>query len=149
MLIDHDVKGIASERVGASRGKSGVRTVVGPCGRRVAVLFQSVLTGGALPAGVDHAPHTHPFTDAKTCHVISHRRDTSDDLVAGHAGIGGLTPFAADGVNIGMTDAAMRDVDLYVERAAVTAFEGEGCKRCGRAGSGIADTGKHEAFLIF
>ena len=93
----------------------------------------------ALLAAVDHAAYGHRIADLVALDVRPHSRDTADDLVAGNIGIDGARPVRAGGVQVGMADAAIFDVDGDIIGAQGAAFEGEGRQRGIRALGGITD----------
>ena len=71
-------------------------------------------------------------TVSPTLNVVTARADRgdpADDLVAGHQRIEAHPPLVADGVQVGVADAAKQDVDLHIRRAGVAALEGERLER--------------------
>ncbi|PAV70940.1 hypothetical protein WR25_02188 [Diploscapter pachys] len=146
-ILGHDdMVGIAAEGVAAHHL---VRAVIGADeARRLAILLLAVVARGAMAAAVDHAADAGDVADLELRHVAADRGDATDDLVAGDAGVERPVPLAARGMEIGMADAAIEDVDRDVLGTGIAAFEVEGRER--RVGSlgGIAlGGGGHRKFL--
>ena len=72
---------------------------------------------------------TRPARLAEFLHVAAHFDDAADDFMSGHARKSGAAPFAPRRVQIGMANAAEKNVDLDIGRPRIAAFEGEGRKR--------------------
>ena len=53
----------------------------------------------------------------------------ADDFMAGHARVGCASPFIASNVDVGMADAAVKNLNLHIVRAGIAALKGEGCER--------------------
>jgi hypothetical protein len=97
-------------------GRIRRRPVVGADHALLAELLQVVVAGAALAAAVDQAAHADDIADLEAADRIAHRADVADDFVARHAGIQGARPFRPHGVQVGVADAAVGDVDLHVVR---------------------------------
>src|SRR5690606_22895083 len=110
-LADDDPLRIAAQRM--PRWVLGP-AVVGADEALLAVLLQSIATGAAGLATVDHAADADGVAHLEAGDRAADRRDLADDLVARHAGIARAAPFGADGVQVGMADTAVGDVDLYI-----------------------------------
>jgi len=62
-------------------------------------------------------------------------RDDAGDLVAGDEGIGDRTPVTAGGVDVGVADPGVLDLDQDVVRAEVSTLDGRRGEGCGRGGA--------------
>lgn len=74
---------------------------------------------------VHQAADADRVADREAGHLCADGAHVPHDLVAGNAGIEGAGPLRAYGVQVGMTDAAVRDVDLDVVRAGSAALDVE------------------------
>ena len=144
-LRHHDVAGIAAEGVAAEHG---VRAVIGGDGAARAILLQSLFAARAGAAGIDQAADRGEVADLEAGHRIADGEDAPDDLVTGDARILRAWPLAADGVQVGMADAAIEDLDGDVLRTGVAAVEGVGQKRLGGIVGGVAGAGEHGGSLV-
>ena len=126
VLVDDDPLRIAAQCM--PRRVVG-RTVVGADQPLLAILLEPFVAGRARAATSHHAADPHGVADLESRDLVADRADMADDLVAGHAGIDGPAPFGTDGVEIGMADAAISDVDLDVLRPGLPAFDGHGLER--------------------
>src|SRR5262249_14331587 len=78
-----------------------VLTVIGAHEAHVAILLQSGLAIGAGTAGVNHAADSREVACFESFDLCPHGSDASDNLVSGNAGIDGVLPFIAGGVQVG------------------------------------------------
>jgi hypothetical protein len=108
---DDDGVGISTEGI-AARPLFG--TVV--CKRRTAqaVLFEACKAIGALVAGIDHTAYTADIAYLESFYLAPDCFDTTENLVAWHARIRGGTPFVAGCVQVGMTNARIKDLQLDI-----------------------------------
>jgi len=67
-------------------------------------------------------------------HVGSDLDDGAGDLVTNDLGVGDGTPIAADGVDVGVADAGVGDLDQDVFRSDITPGVGGRNQRVGRGG---------------
>jgi hypothetical protein len=88
-----------------------------------AVLLVAVAAVGAFPAGVHHAADPDPVPDLMAGDLGADLGDDSDDLMSRHDGERLRTPVAVDGVDVGVADAGVLDLDEYVVGADVAAFD--------------------------
>ncbi|GAA3258606.1 hypothetical protein GCM10020258_19890 [Sphingomonas yabuuchiae] len=79
-----------------------------------------------MAAAVDHAADTDQIADLVPGHVAADGGHAADDLMSRHARILGARPFAARGVQVGMADAAIKDVDRDIVALRVATLEGKG-----------------------
>jgi hypothetical protein len=121
-LVDDDALRVAA--VGHAP-EVPVGTVVGERHPGLAVLLQPLAAVRAGAAGVDHAADRGQVAGGETTHTASDAADTANDLVPGNHGIDRAGPFAAHGVQVGMTDSAVLNVDLDVARPGLAAVEGQ------------------------
>jgi len=82
-----------------------------------------------VQAGIDQAADRDQLALRKADDVRAGGDHPADDLVAGDAGIDRAGPFAADGVQVRMTDAAIEDLDPDVVRPKLAALESVGQER--------------------
>jgi hypothetical protein len=90
-------------------------------------------------------PSSDHFADLEAGDLVAHRADAADDFVARHDRIDAAVPFVAGLMDIGVADAAVKDVDHYVVRARVTALEVVGGQRRGSGLGGVAANGEGHA----
>lgn len=110
-LAHNDVVGITA--VGIFLPTEG-RAVIGSGKTIVAELFQPFGAGRAMLAAVDHAADADQITDLVSVHCTAYRRYSTDDFMAGYRWEQGVAPLVACGMQVGVTDAAVQDVDLHV-----------------------------------
>ena len=110
--VDDDVGGVAALGGGAVAVGAGV----GGDHALEAVLLVAVAAVGALAAGVDHAADADAVADPVAGDVGADLGDDADDLVAGDDGEGLRAPVAVDGVDVGVADAGVLDLDQDVVR---------------------------------
>src|SRR5690606_36142062 len=79
--------------------------------------LQSFVAGRAVLAAADHAADADHIAGLEAGHLAADGADAADDLVPRHAAIQRAAPLRARGVQVGMADAAIRDLDLHVLRA--------------------------------
>src|SRR3954468_1185586 len=91
--------------------------VVGRDETVLAVLLETLRARAAVLAAVDHAADADRIADLELRDVAADRSDLADDLVSRHARIERARPLGAHRVEIGMADAAIRDLDRDVARA--------------------------------
>ncbi|HEX8897280.1 MAG TPA: hypothetical protein VF751_01165, partial [Chthoniobacterales bacterium] len=104
----------------------------------VAELFEIIAAILAGSARIDHATDRGETAFAEFFHVAPDFDDAADDLVAGHARILGAAPLAARRMQIGMANAAKKNVDLDIARAGIAAIEGKRRERRGLGAGGVA-----------
>src|SRR5665647_2061052 len=120
-------------------------------GADVALDTELLLTGlavAALAAGVDHATDADPVADRVLGDLFADLRDDAGDLVAGHQGVGDRTPFTAGGVDVGVADAGVLDLDEDVVRADVAPLDGRRGQRSCRGGGGVGVNGEHASPVL-
>ena len=125
-LIDHDPLRIPAIRHAAAMF---VRAVVGPDRPLITVLFLAVLAVAAGSAGIDHAADRRPVARLETAHIGADPCHQADNLMTRHAGVGRALPFIACLMQVGMTDAAVADVDLDIVGSRWPPFDGMGNQR--------------------
>src|SRR3546814_10764150 len=103
LIADHDRLRIAAQRVA---GRIGGRGIVGADeARSGAILFKPLFARRACLAAIDHAADTDRFSHREIGHLVAHRADMADDLVAGNARVMRAAPFAAALMKVRMADA--------------------------------------------
>ena len=124
-FLDDDAIRIAAEGVRAAEQGA----VVGAGEALFAVLLLALAAGRALRATIHHAADPDGIAYLEAGNAGADGADTADDLVAGNARELGDMPFVAGRMQVGMADAAIKDVDLNIVVARRTPFErvgGEG-----------------------
>ena len=106
-----------------------VFAVVGEGGRTLAVLLQAGLAACAGAVGINHAADGGEVAFLEFAHLGAGLDHAADNLVTGHDRISCVGPFVARGVQVGVANAAVEDVDLYVLRAGFAALEGKWLER--------------------
>ena len=115
---------------------NGAIYVFGVIGAHIAiqaVLLLSVATLFALATGVDQAANANAVADFKLRDLIAHGFHDAGNLVAHRQREVGLTPFVADGVNIGVADARSLDINDHVVFARIAALNFYDLEWCFRA----------------
>src|SRR3546814_14382151 len=99
-------------------GRIGGRGIVGADeARSGAILFKPLFARRACLAAIDHAADTDRFSHRAIGHLVAHRADMADDLMAGNARVMRAAPFAADLMKVRMDAAAIGDSDEAGVRA--------------------------------
>ena len=125
---DHEVLGHDDVGGVAALGDGAV-AVDGAVGAGVAgeaVLLLALQAVDALAAGVDHAADADAVADGVLGDFRADLGDDAGDLVAGDQRVLLRAPVAADGVDVGVADAGVLDLDQDVVRANVAALDGGG-----------------------
>ncbi len=94
-----------------------VFVVVGLCHAVFAIYFQAQAARLTVAAGVYNCSNSDHIADLESSYILSHTGDTTDDLVPWDHRIGAEAPFVASLMNIGMTNAAVKDVYHNIVRA--------------------------------
>ena len=100
-----------------------LETAVGESESVLTVLLQSLVARVALPTGVDETPDSRAVAGAKPLDLVPDATHRPDDLVAGHHGIERHTEIVVDEVPVGMTDAAVGDLDHDIVRTRLASVE--------------------------
>ena len=113
-------------------GMFGVGSAVGEHrAAGVAVLLQAGLAAGALAARVHEAADGGGIADLELADLGPDRRDAAQNLVTRDDRVDGCPPLVARGVEVGVADAAVEDVDLDIRWTGVAAGDGERPERAG------------------
>ncbi len=115
-----------------------------------AELLKACLALGAGAVGVDHAADGGEVAGLELGDGGANLGDAADDLVAGDAGVDGghyAAPLVPDLVEIGVTDAAEENLDLYVVFGWIAPRDRGGGKRRFRTGSGVGFRVEHVFIL--
>ncbi len=92
-------------------------------------LLEARLTMRACTTRIDHAADPGKIAFLELFDLVADFSDATDDLVAGDAGIlRAAAPFVADGMDIGMADAAEKNLNLHIERSRVATLERIRCE---------------------
>ncbi len=145
ILIDHDLGRVTT--VSHLAGMR-IRTVVSQDGTILAVLFQSFLTIRTGTTGIDHAADRGQLTGLKALDFITYRSHAADDLVSRHDRVLGNTPLIAGKMDIGMTDTAIENIDLYIAGARLAPFDGQRLEGF-FSGMGAVSGGLQQCFGLF
>ncbi|GEN22274.1 hypothetical protein HCU01_02230 [Halomonas cupida] len=89
----------------------------------LAELFQSVVAGLAVAAGIDHTANTDQITWLVLRDVVAHGSDSADDLVARYNWVGSHSPVISSEVQIAVADTAVEDIDRDIIGARRAALE--------------------------
>ena len=91
-----------------------------------AILLKPVGAGLAMLTAVDHAADANQLANFKSAYFVADRSDAPDDFMPGDAGIGGTVLLTSSGVQVGMADTAIKNIErnIGVARAATVDFEG-------------------------
>jgi len=107
IFIDDDAGRVSAE----CRGYAVFfHTVIRP-GNVMAILFEAVCAFPAFAAGIGKAAHAGEVAFFETFGLRACLDDCSDDFVSGDHRVMRAAPFVADLVDVGMTDAAILNVD--------------------------------------
>ena len=106
-----------------------IRAVEGKDRALVAELFEIFLAAFTDAAGIHQTTDAGDVAFLELLDVRAGFRDASDDFMARHAGISGALPFVAGGMHVRVADAAVKNLDLHVVRAGITALKSEGRER--------------------
>ena len=88
-------------------------------------------------ARVHHAADADPVADLVPGDVGADLGNDPDDLVAGYDGEGLRSPVAVDGVDVGVADAGVLDLDEDVVGSDVTPLDDGGGQRLAGGGCGV------------
>jgi len=139
-LVDDDAARVAA--VGHPANVP-VGAVVGEDDLVAAVLFQPFHAVGTFPARVDHAADSGQIAPPESLHPGAHLGHPPDDLVAWHDGVGRSLPLVPRGVQVGVADSTMEDLDPDVVLPRFPALETEGVQWRSRALPGISNRFDH------
>ena len=120
VLVDDDVGGVAALGDGAVPVDAAV-------GLRVASQAVLLLTGPAvvaLAAGVDDRADPDAVADCVLGYVRSDLDHGAGDFVTDDLRVGDGTPVAADGVDVGVADAGVGDLDQDISRSDIAPGDG-------------------------
>src|SRR5690606_41524354 len=92
----------------------------------VAGPHQAFGAGWRLRAAVHHATDADDVADLESGYLIAYVADAADDFMARYRGVEGVVPLVAHRVQIGVTDAAIENVDLHIPGSRCPALEVEG-----------------------
>src|SRR5260370_8935704 len=115
-----------------------------------AELLEARLALGAGAVGVRHAGDRGEGTALEFGYCGADLRDSADDFVAGYAGVDGghhAAPLVADLVEIGVTDAAIQNFELYVVFGWIAPRDRGGGERRFLTGSGASFSVEHVLIL--
>lgn len=111
VFIDHDIFGIsakggaADKRFGSAVGENHAR----------GELLVAGFAMRAIQIGSDHAADSGEITDFELRDFVADFFDSADNFMSWHRRIFGVVPFVSGEVDIGMADAAVKDLDLNIE----------------------------------
>ncbi len=124
-----------------------IRAVVGEGHAVLAKLFEAVLAAFASAARIYQATNGGDVAFLELFNLCTGFHDAADDFMAGHAWVGRAVPFVADGVQIRVANATIKDLDLHVVRTGIAALNGSRCERRGLSLRGISFGLEHAAIL--
>lgn len=119
------------------------------CKRRpfIAVLLEVAFTAWTTAAGVDHATDCHKVANFKIFHLFARCCNEAYNFVAGNKGIKSVLPLVARGMNVGMADPAIKNLDLNIVRPKISSINCKRTKWSRCALSGIAFYFIHHTLL--
>lgn len=82
-----------------------------------------------MTAGIDDAAYSGQIAFLELRDLGTDLGYATDDLVSGNTGVRGICPLVARGMQVGVTDAAEQDLDLYVVWAGLPPLKRERAKR--------------------
>src|SRR6266404_1257008 len=106
-----------------------VLTVIGENWTIFAILLEASTATGAVTAGIDHATHGSQITLFEFLNLATYFRHTTHDFVTWHARVNSIVPLVANLVQIRMTDAAIKYLDLDIVSTNFTSLNREGTQR--------------------
>lgn len=111
-------------RVAAKRGTmiDAILTVISLDIAFFAVLLQPLFAGVAFATRIDHTADARQIAGFKFGHLVAHRRNTANDFMAWHQRILTEAPVVTGLMEIGVTHAAIEDLQRHVIGARGTAF---------------------------
>ena len=137
-------------RVSAGRRVTFGIGAVGPqgAGRRGAPLLVVGFAHLARAAGADHAAHAHAVPHLERGDAGADLGDGADELVAGHERVRHGTPLAAGGVDVGVADARVGDVEVDLPLAGFTDIDLQGVELGGCIVASIGDHAGHDNSFV-
>ena len=127
MFVGNDVVGVSALRQVAIF----IFLTVGEGAADFAILLLSGFAAGAGAAGIDDDAHADEVARFEFAHSGTDGFDLADDLVAGNHGEDGVAPLIANGVDVGVADAAPLNLHVNVVVMEFATVEAERCKRGG------------------
>ena len=121
-LLDDDLFGISAE---GQVLRTAFSVVIGQGAALGAILFEPGLAGLAAAARIDHAADGGEIAGLELRDMRPDLDHAADDLMARNHGIKRIAPVIARLMEVGMADAAIKDVDLDVMRAGIATLETE------------------------
>ena len=142
LLPDDDMGGVAA--LGGCRAVQ-FGGVVGERDMFLAELFFVLLAGLARATGIDEAADAREVSHLEATDLFPDSDDPADDFVPRHARVGGRPPLAAGSVDVGVTDAAVGDLDNDVIWPRVATLEAIGSQRLGGGEGGVGLRSDHRS----
>ncbi len=145
VLLDGDAL-----RVAAGGGEAVAADArVGPDGRRGsgAELLLALLAHVALAAGVDEAPDADAVADLELRHLGADLAHDACDLVPGNQRVVHAPPLAARGVDVGVADARVADVEVDLGGPGLAPGDGGLLVATGRRIDGVSGNLGHASLL--
>ena len=139
----------------AARVSAGRRVALGVgavspqgTGRRRAPLLVVGFAHLARAAGADHAAHAHAVSHLELGDAGADLGNGADELVAGHEGVGHGTPLAAGGVNVGVADARVGNIEVDLALARLTNVDLQGVELGGGIVTAVGNHAGHENSFV-
>ncbi len=88
--------------------------IVGASKTAFAVLLFALMARMTMPATIDHTAHTCKITRLKIPHFLPHGDHATDNFVAWHGRVDGVFPLVAGRMQVRMTNAAIKNFNLYI-----------------------------------
>jgi hypothetical protein len=102
-----------------------VGAVVGEHQLVLTILLLTIPAVGTSPTRVNHAPDRREVAGLEARDISAYPYHPPDDLMPWDDGVDRSGPLAPHGVQIGVTHAAVQDLDVYVGRERLAACKGE------------------------
>jgi hypothetical protein len=112
-----------------------IRTVIGPGWKVLAMLFESRVAGLTMLTAIHDTANANQIAFLKLADRAPNGGDATNDLVSWYAridrpvGIDQAIPIPASGVQIGVADSAIEDLDADIVGTKIAALEGERSER--------------------
>jgi hypothetical protein len=102
-----------------------------------------------MPTAIDQTTDANHIADLKLADLIPNGSHTTDDFVSGNKWILSPAPLVARRVDVGVTDAAVKDVDCNIAGAGIATLERERNELTCCGMSGVAMYMHCHFFLLF
>ena len=77
-------------------------------------------------AAIDHAADANQLANFKSAHLVADSSDAPNDFMTWNAGIHGTAPFTSSSVQVGVADAAKKNIERNIGAAGAATVNFEG-----------------------